>query len=404
MPKKILIIFGILLAFAMVTGVFIFGFFIGSVFPSDNTPTISLGASSKDLRVVDEVFDIVRDQFVEKESKRKLQDGAIDGILKALDDPYTRRLKGEHFKTLEEQTNGKFSGVGIEISTEDGKLIVVAPIKNTPASKAGVQAKDLILKIDGKSTEDMDIQEAVKLIRGKEGSKVVLTFARNGGKPFDVEITREEIKVPNVSGEIKDGDIGYINILQFSEGTGDDVDEELISLKEKGAKGIIIDLRSNPGGLLEEAVAVSSSFIKTGEPIVKIKPRTGKSETKLSTGKSADTKTPLVILVDKGSASASEIVAGAIQDIGRGEIIGEKTFGKGSVQSVITLSDGSGLVITTAKYLTPRGRSLSNKGIKPDVVVERDMEAHKSGNDNQLDMALKILRENIDAKNNEKAS
>ncbi len=398
MPKRILIIVGVLLAIAFATGVFVSGFFIGTLFQTDNTPSISLGGSGKKLGVASEVFDIVRDQYVDKESKRKLQDGAIDGILKALDDPYTRRLKGDHFKILEEQTNGRFSGVGIEISTEDGKLIVVSPIKNTPAAKAGVEAKDLIVKIDGKSTEDMDIQEAVKLIRGEEGSKVVLTFVRNGGKPFDVEIIRQDIKVPNVSGEIIDGDIGYINILQFSESTGKDVDKELKSLKEKGAAGIIIDLRSNPGGLLEEAVIVSSSFIKTGEPVVKIKPRDGKSETKLSTGKSADTEIPLVILVDKGSASASEIVAGAIQDHGRGEIVGEKTFGKGSVQSVITLSDGSGLVITTAKYLTPDGRSLSGKGIKPDVVVERDMEAHKSGDDNQLDVGVKTLREIMDSK------
>ena len=397
MPKKILIIIGILLVIAMATGVFIFGFFIGAVFPTGDTPTISLGASTRDMGVVNEVFDIVRDQYVDKESKRKLRDGAVDGLLKALDDPYTRRLKGEHFKILEEQTNGRFSGVGIELSTEDGKLIVVTPIKNTPASKAGVRSKDLIVKIDGKTTEDMDIQEAVKLIRGEEGSKVTLTFVRDGGEPFDVEITRQEIKVPNVSGKIMEGDIGYINILQFSESTGADVDNELTSLKDKGAKGIIIDLRSNPGGLLEEAVTVSSSFIKTGKPVVKIKPRKGKSEIKLSTGNSHDTKIPLVVLVDKGSASASEIVAGAIQDHGRGKIVGEKTFGKGSVQSVITLSDGSGLVITTAKYLTPDGRSLSHNGIEPDVVIERDMEAHKTGVDNQLDLGITTLRKIMDS-------
>lgn len=407
MTRKSVVIIGVLLALTLLTGVFFFGFYSGAGYEARKSAidAVSGDGNSKDLKLVQEVLDIIRSQYVEKEANGKLVDGAVNGMIKALKDPYTRRLKGEHYKFLEEQTTGKFSGVGIELGSMDNKITVVAPIKDTPAFRAGILAKDVITAIDGRSTKDMNVSEAAKLIRGKEGTKVILTIQRQGAKPFDVTLIREQIKYSNVTGKIVKEDIGYINVNNFSEGTGDDIRREIADLKSKGAKGLILDLRSNPGGLLDEAVAVSSNFLATGKPVVKTKPRVGKSEARLATGEAADTTTPLVVMVDRGSASASEIVAGAIQDYKRGIVVGETTFGKGSVQTVVTLSDNSGLIITTAKYLTPKGRSINKKGVKPDVVVKLDKKAHiTKKEDKQLEKAEEILQDLIAGKKLKEAS
>ena len=323
---------------------------------------------ASDVSLIRDVLGEISHGYVEKVDRDKLINGAIDGMVKTLDDPYTRHLKKSDYSSFQEQTAGHFGGVGIELGIREDKLTVIAPIKDTPADRAGVQAGDLIEKINKTSTTGMPIGKAVKLIRGPEGSKVTLWFIRNGGKPFSKELTRAAIKLPNVSGRLIDKTFGFIRVHAFNENSAKDIRQELDDLKAKGAKGVIIDLRNNPGGLLNEAVQVSSIFIKSG-PIVRVKSRDGKTDT-LSASDNADDKTPLVVLVSRGSASASEIFAAAVQDRNRGIIIGEKTFGKASVQTVVPLPDGSGLVMTTAKYLTPKNRSLNKRGVTPDITVK----------------------------------
>lgn len=401
MTKTVKIIVAVLLALVLLSGAFVSGFFLGNVHQPYGAGDTT--AYQSDLDLFQRVFNIVKTEYYKKEPNGKLIDGAIDGMLKALKDPYTRRLKNDHYQDLEEETSGKFSGVGMYLGTMDHKIIVISPIKDTPADAAGIKAEDEIVKIDGKSTKGKTVQEAAKLIRGKEGTHVILTIKSGEKKPVDVDLKRAQIKVPNVIGNIKDGNIGVINIHQFSENTGDDVRKELDELKGKGAKGIVLDLRSNPGGLLEEAVTVVSNFIEAGQPVVRSEPREGEEKVLKAQGEAQDTKTPLVVLVDKGSASASEIVAGAIQDYDRGVIVGENTFGKGLVQSVLTLPDKSGLVITTARYLTPKRRSLNKKGIKPDVVIKFGKK-HKLGKkDIQLDKAKEIIKDLIAGKKVKKA-
>jgi carboxyl-terminal processing protease len=376
--------------------------------------TSFLQKNSSKLDLINEVYTEIKHAYVEKVSTSKLVKGAIDGMIKSLDDPYTRRLTGEHFKSFEEETKGKFSGVGIRIGMQDKKITIIAPIKDTPAERAGAKAGDVILKIDKQSTKNMPLSKAVSLIRGKPGTKVVLTVRRGDNKIVKLRITRAEIKVPNVTskflkGKLVKSKIGYINVHEFSSSTGDDVASELKKLEGKGAKGVILDLRNNPGGLLSEAVSLARVFIDSG-PIVKIKSRSGKIKTILATG-GAETKIPLVVLVNHGSASASEIVAGAVQDTGRGILVGEKTFGKGSVQSIVSLSDGSGLVITTAKYLTPKGRSLDRKGIVPDVISKLSSKSKEKyhifllgKNDLQLNKAEQVMEDLIAGKKIKKAS
>jgi len=389
-----IIVLFILLA---LTGSFVGGVMVGGVLSdktSGNAARPPKFGNQADLEPIRAVMSEIGHGYVEKVKREKLIDGAINGMIKSLDDPYTRRLKPTDYGEFQTQTSGRFGGVGIELGMKDDKLTVVAPIKNTPADRAGVQSGDQIVKIDEQGTNGMPIEKAVKLIRGDEGSKVFLTLKRNGGEPFTKALTREQIKMPNVSGRVLDKNIGYVKIHAFNSDTTHDVRREMEDLKAKGIKGVIVDLRNNPGGLLNEAVSLSSLFIKSG-PIVKVKSRTGKTQT-YSANDGADDKIPLVVLVNQGSASASEIFAGAVQDTGRGVIVGEKTFGKGSVQTVISLDDGSGLVMTTAKYLTPKNRSLSKVGVMPDVRVKipkKDFHKMSGPDDQQLNKAKEILRD-----------
>ena len=409
MKKNVIILISVILVLlaltvSFVSGVFVAGMLSGGSPAPQNTRKQAVGGPA-DLGPVREVYGELAHGYVEKVNREKLIDGAIEGMLKSLKDPYTRRLKRTDFGDFQEQTTGHFGGVGIELGMRENKLTVVSPIKDTPADRAGVQSGDFIVKIDDKSTEGMALEEAVKSIRGAEGTKVKLTFARNGGASFTKELTREQIKMPNVSGRILDKDIGYIKVHAFNSDTTKDVRKELDGFKDKGVKGVIVDLRNNPGGLLNEAVSISSLFIKSG-PIVKVKSRTGKT-TSLTANPGADDKIPLVVLVNGGSASASEIFSGAVQDTGRGAIVGEKTFGKASVQTVIPLSDNSGLVMTTAKYLTPRNRDIHKRGITPDVVIKlpkKDWHKMSGPNDPQLNKAKDVLRDIMAGKSFKKAS
>jgi len=295
---------------------------------------------------------------------------AIRGMLGTLDDPYTRFLDPREFKEMQIDTSGELSGVGIQLSLdkETKELVVIAPIEGSPASRAGVQPKDVIVSIDGKSTKGMSTEDAVKLIRGKSGTTVTLTLRRKGQK-LDVALTRELIELHAVDHQINttsDGvKVGYIRLKQFNANATKDMREAVRELEDKGVQGYVLDLRSNPGGLLMASVEIARQWLNEGI-IVSTKTRDGIQDVKRATGRALTTK-PLVVLVNEGSASASEILSGALQDNNRGVLVGQKTFGKGLVQSVRGLSDGSGMTVTIAKYLTPRNRDIHKHGIDPDV-------------------------------------
>lgn len=381
-----LIAAAIFLLLALVGTSFALGFRMGAARSLTALEAVRLSG----LDLIQEALEEIQNSYAEKVPTNKLIQGAMKGMVESLNDPYSRYLSKKDFKHFEEQAVGYFYGVGIEIGMRDNQITVIAPIEGTPASKAGITAGDAIIKIDGKSTQKMSLDKAVSLIRGEKGTKVTLTIRRSGVKePLTFALIRDRIEYPNVISEKKDKEIGYVRIHFFGERTAANLNKELSKLKDQGIKGVILDLRNNPGGLLEEAVDVASVFIPSG-PIVSVKSRTEASQTYFARGGAFDF--PLVILVNKGSASASEIVAGAVQDTKRGILVGEKTFGKGSVQGILTLSDESGLSLTTGRYLTPKGRYINKKGITPEVIVS--VKKGEKG-DPQLKKAEGILKEKI---------
>jgi carboxyl-terminal processing protease len=306
---------------------------------------------------------------------------SIRGMLASLDDPYTRFLDPREFKEMQIDTSGELSGVGIQLSLdkETKNLVVVSPIDGSPASRAGVQPKDVITAIDGKSTKGMSTEDAVKLIRGQAGTSVTLTLQRKG-QSLQVPLTRERIELHAVDHQINtspDGvKVGYIRLRQFNATATKDMRLAVKDLEEKGAQGYVLDLRSNPGGLLMASVEIARQWLNEGT-IVSTKTRDGIQDVKRANGRALTAK-PLVVLVNEGSASASEILSGALQDNQRAVLVGQKTFGKGLVQSVRGLSDGSGMTVTIAKYLTPSGRDIHKHGIDPDVQAKMsELEAQK---------------------------
>ncbi|BAY84096.1 carboxyl-terminal protease [Calothrix parasitica NIES-267] len=315
----------------------------------------------------------VRQEYLKKSYTDKEQAyKSIREMLKKLDDPYTRFMDPKEFKNMQVDTSGELTGVGITIGLDEDtkKLTVIAPLEDTPAFKAGILAKDVITKIDGKSTKGMDTSQAVTLIRGEPGSKVKLTISRNG-KEKDYLITRAKIEIHPVDYSLKQtpaGRTGYIRLKQFSANASKEMREAIRDLEKKNVDGYILDLRNNPGGLLFSSIEIARMWLKDGT-IVSTIDRKGLVEKEAANGRSL-TEKPLVVLVDKGSASASEILSGALQDNKRAVLVGSKTFGKGLVQSVRPLEDGSGVAVTIAKYLTPGGRDINKAGIKPDIKVE----------------------------------
>ncbi|MEL6162653.1 MAG: carboxyl-terminal processing protease CtpC [Cyanobacteria bacterium J06628_3] len=315
----------------------------------------------------------VRKEYLNKKYTDKQQAyKSIREMLKKLDDPYTRFMDPKEFKNMQVDTSGELTGVGITIGLDEDtkKLTVIAPLEDTPAFKAGILAKDVITKIDGKSTKGMDTSEAVTLIRGEPGSKVKLTISRNG-KERDYLITRAKIEIHPVDYSLKQtpaGRTGYIRLKQFSANASKEMREAIRDLEKKNVDGYILDLRNNPGGLLFSSIEIARMWLKDGT-IVSTIDRKGLVEKEAANGRSL-TEKPLVVLVDKGSASASEILSGALQDNNRAVLVGSKTFGKGLVQSVRPLEDGSGVAVTIAKYVTPSGKDINKAGIKPDIKVE----------------------------------
>ncbi len=314
------------------------------------------------------VIEVINERYVDKVDLNKVIEGAIAGAVRSLEDPYSDYLGPSDWQEFVIRARGNYSGVGLTIGVKDKYVTVIAPVKGSPAARAGIKAGDRIVRVDGKEVYDVPSDKAADMIRGPAGTQVILTIIpAEGGQPKDYTLTRENIVLPSVESKMIDGNIGYIQISQFGENCSSDVKEALDQLRGAGAKGIVLDLRGNPGGMLDEAVNVSQLFVPEG-PIVSVVDRDGQKDTRVS--QSTGLGMPLVVLVDGGSASASEIVAGAVQDRRVGTLVGTKTFGKGSVQTLINLRDGSGMRLTTAKYLTPSGRSIHGVGIDPDIVVK----------------------------------
>lgn len=324
------------------------------------------------LNLFGEVMERAKVSYVEDVTDKQLIESAINGMLVSLD-PHSSYLDAQSFKYMNEQTKGKFGGLGIEVTMENGVVKVVSPIDDTPATKAGLKPGDYITHIDGEQVIGMNLNDAVDKMRGTVGSKVKLSIRRLNAKPFDVTLKREEIKIQSVKSAIKGDDVAYIRITSFSEDTDKMIEKALKKAQKElkdNLKGIVIDVRNNPGGLLDQAVNVSDLFLDKGE-IVSTRSKNAEDTVKYN-AKSGDIAKgmPIVVLVNDGSASASEIVAGALQDHKRAVIIGEKTFGKGSVQTVIPLGKYGAMRLTTARYYTPSGRSIQATGIVPDVEVK----------------------------------
>lgn len=343
---------------------------------------------SVDFDLFWDAWKVVDDKYVKTPNDQDRVYGAISGMIAGLGDPFSMFMKPQDAERFNEEISGNFEGIGAELIQKDGLITVVAPLDDSPAQKAGIKAGDVIIKIDDKDAP-ATIEEAVKTIRGPKGTKVKLTIIRDG-KQTDITITRDNVDIKSASYSQK-GDIGVIKINQFNANTLAFLDDALAKAKKDNPKGLVIDLRNNPGGLLNVAVDITSRFIEPG--VVVIERDKAKNETELKTTQVTDRVTlPIVVLVNKGSASASEIFTGALQDAGRAKIVGETTFGKGSVQTIEPLKDGSSVRITIAEWLTPKKREINKVGIKPDIEVGLSDDDAKAGRDPQLDKALELLK------------
>ena len=346
------------------------------------------------LDLFSDVLGTLKKEYVDDVEQSEVIDSAINGMLQSLD-PYSAYMSPDSFKNMNSDTKGEFGGLGIEITMEAGLVKIITPIEGTPADKAGVEAGDYIVKIDNKQVKGMSLLDAVKLMRGKIGTQITITVRR-----ADVEdelifkITRGLIKIREVSAEVKNN-VGYIRLRAFNEQSHTQLTKKLSSLPNNKLSGYILDLRNNPGGLLSQAIKITGTFLDGGE-VVSTRGK-DQRDIKIFNAKKGDmiNKKPLIVLINKGSASASEIVSGALKDHKRAIILGEKSFGKGSVQSIIPLKNGGGLRLTTAKYYLPSGESIHEKGVEPDITVKRENKEKFKINtetDNQLEYAINLLK------------
>lgn len=343
----------------------------------------------EELRTFSEVFGKIKADYVEEVDDKKLLENAIQGMLSGLD-PHSAFLNQEDFKDLQVGTTGQFGGLGIEVSMEDGFVKVVSPIDDTPAQRAGVMAGDLIIRLDDTPVQGMSLGDAVKIMRGKPDTDITLTIVREGvEKPLTITITRAIIKVKSVKSRMLDKGFGYVRISSFQTGTGEDIRKAVSDLKKKNKgklDGLVLDLRNNPGGVLGAAVSVSDAFLRKGK-VVYTEGRAADAELDFNaTPDDILDRAPLVVLINGGSASASEIVAGALQDHKRAVLMGSQSFGKGSVQTIFPMSNDTAVKITTARYFTPSGRSIQAEGIVPDIVVE----PLKVSRDESADSSLRL--------------
>jgi carboxyl-terminal processing protease len=348
----------------------------------------------KKIDVFGEVLEKINKEYVDEVDQSKSMDAAINGLLQSLD-PYSAYMTPESFEGMQTETSGEFGGLGIEVGMEAGVVKVISPIDNTPASNAGIKAGDYIVKINNVQVQGKSLMEAVDLMRGPVGSSIKITVRRRGVKKSLIfNITREIIQVQSVKSELIDNNIGYIRLTSFNENSGDQIKKNINKLnKNKGLKGYILDLRNNPGGLLSQAIKISDFFLENGE-IVSTKSRKASENRKWFAKKGDLTNGKvLIVLINYGSASASEIVAGALKDHKRAIILGENSYGKGSVQSIIPLKNRGAIRLTIAKYYLPSGKSISEVGVTPDIEIIEGSEDFKfnSETDNQLKFALKLL-------------
>lgn len=361
------------------------------------------------LNLFGEVMERTKMSYVEDVSDKQLIEAAINGMLTSLD-PHSSYLNVDDYKYMTEQTKGKFGGLGIEITMDNGVVKIVSPIDDTPAAKAGLKAGDYITDINGETVIGQTLNDVVNKLRGKVGSRVKVTIRRINKKPFTVTLKRAEIKVQSVKSEIKDEDILYIRISSFNEELDKSVEKAVKNAQKKlknKLAGIVIDVRNNPGGLLDQAIGVSDLFLEQGE-IVSTRSRNVEDTVKFSATAGDIAKgLPIVVIINEGSASASEILAGALQDHHRAVVIGEKSFGKGSVQTVVQLPNGAGMRLTTARYYTPSGRSIQAKGIEPDIVVKQskiETIEDNSWNISEADLKGALKNEQADKNNTSKHS
>ncbi|MDC6484889.1 S41 family peptidase [Methylophilaceae bacterium] len=381
--------------FTLILGGAIVGLLISINLPVFADKTKSSTLPIDELRTFAEVFGKIKSDYVEPIEDKKLINEALNGMLSGLD-PHSTFLDLDHFKDLQQGTTGEFGGLGIEVGMKDGFVLVITPIEDTPAYEAGLKSGDLILKLDTTTVKGLTLNDAVKLMRGKPGSSIILKVLREGvDSPFDLKITRAQIKTKSVKAKLVEPNYAYIRVTQFQERTGEDLAIALKKLRTENKfafNGIILDMRNNPGGLLNSSVAVSAAFLKEGDLVVYTEGRAPDSKMNLTTSPEnfvrnnpeennflkdlpSDIKdTPMVVLINNGSASASEIVAGALQDHKRALIVGTRSFGKGSVQSILPMMNGTAIKLTTARYFTPNGRSIQGKGIMPDIIVDDGLE------------------------------
>jgi carboxyl-terminal processing protease len=355
-----------------------------------DAPTWGSGALKS---TVGEVYEIIQREALSPSDDASMTAGAVNGMLMSLDDPYANYFDAKHFEYFNEEAAGEFHGIGVTITSRENDLVIVSVIEGTPAERAGLKADDVIVEIDGQTRPKWDSDEAVTLIRGEEGTTVTLGIRRGDSEEIkDYTITRAKIQVPNVDSELLEDDIGYVRLYSFNERAEEDLKKALEELEDEGAKGFILDLRDNPGGLLSESADVASLFVEDGV-IVTVEDREGTVEEYRASGKTT-TDAPLVVLVNGDSASASEIVAGAFQDHARAKLVGETTFGKGSVQQIEELSAGGAIKLTIAKYVLPKGRTIDKIGLTPDfeVPMEFELQADKDS-DTQLKKAIEVLKD-----------
>jgi len=352
-----------------------------------------------DFSIYWKVWDILKEKYVDKNEldPQKLIYGSIKGMLAATGDPYSNFFDPKETKDFSQDMEGSFEGIGAELGMKDGILTVIAPLEDSPSQKAGLRTGDKILKVEDKSTMDMSIDAAVDMIRGKKGTDVKLTVLHEGDQETkEVIVTRDKIEIKSVKMEMKENGIAYVKIIKFSDETSKEFSNAAKEIISSNMRGIIIDLRNNPGGYLDKAVNIANLMIPKGKIIVSEEDNSGKRDSVFSTGGDKLSSTPAVVLINEGSASASEILAGALRDNQNIQLIGKKTFGKGSVQELINLPEKASVKITVAKWLTPNGDYIMEKGINPDIEVELSNDDYDNNRDPQLDKALEIIKEKIE--------